>query len=179
MTSEAERECYRCHRRKPDGAFIQRIDDRHYRMCRACVSEIMLARPERKERLAHTATERTCYLCRRILPVSEFTRRSNGTFFSACKGCNRHVFAQRRRARLKAVGGSYSVAEWITLAAQYDRCPMCLRMWGDIKREGSTADVITADHIIPISRGGANSIENIQPLCFSCNSKKGAKDPRP
>jgi 5-methylcytosine-specific restriction endonuclease McrA len=56
---------------------------------------------------------------------------------------------------------------------------MCLRMWGDIKREGSTADVITADHIIPISRGGANSIENIQPLCFSCNSKKGAKDPRP
>ncbi len=169
------RECYRCLRTKPLDAFIQRLDDRHYRMCRSCVSEILLARPVRKERLAHSTSARTCYLCRRTLPTGEFTRRSNGTFFSACKACNRHVFAQRRRARLKAVGGSYSLAEWTALVAKYDRCPMCLRAWGEIRRTSSSADVITADHIVPISRGGTNTIENIQPLCFSCNSKKGAK----
>lgn len=31
------------------------------------------------------------------------------------------------------------------------------------------------DHVIPISRGGNNNIENLTPACGSCNSSKGAK----
>ena len=38
-----------------------------------------------------------------------------------------------------------------------------------------TVQNITADHIVPLARGGRHSIGNLQPLCVSCNSSKNDK----
>jgi len=36
-------------------------------------------------------------------------------------------------------------------------------------------DNIEIDHVLPLSRGGRNSIGNMQPLCMTCNRSKGNK----
>lgn len=72
---------------------------------------------------------------------------------------------QRQRARRRASEGSYSTAEWDALRAQYQhRCLAC----GEQR-------LLTPDHIVPISKGGTSYIENIQPLCLSCNHRKSTQ----
>lgn len=74
---------------------------------------------------------------------------------------------KRNRMKRCSIGG-HSYGDWENLKAQYNfTCPCCNRKEPEIK--------LTEDHIIPISRGGSDNIENIQPLCKSCNSKKHDK----
>lgn len=66
--------------------------------------------------------------------------------------------------------GTHTKQEWECLAvALGERCLICGS--GDIVR----------DHIIPIYQGGSDAIENIQPICRSCNAAKGPdrQDHRP
>ena len=72
----------------------------------------------------------------------------------------------KRKARLLQNGGNFSLEEWDNLKNRYNyTCPSCGLREPNI--------YLTVDHIIPISLGGLNNINNIQPLCKKCNSSKG------
>lgn len=61
-----------------------------------------------------------------------------------------------------AAEGPYTGDQWQTLLSLCDnKCLKC-----------GTIEDIEADHIIPLSKGGSNTIDNIQPLCKSCNCSK-------
>ena len=71
----------------------------------------------------------------------------------------------RNRARRRGAHGEFSVRQFAALTEILGgKCLCC----------GSRSG-LHADHVKPISRGGSNSIENIQPLCKRCNSSKSTK----
>lgn len=75
---------------------------------------------------------------------------------------------KNRKARILGNGGSYTAEEWIELKNKYNNtCLCCGKKEPEIK--------LTFDHVMPISKGGENTIENAQPLCLSCNSRKKDK----
>lgn len=74
-------------------------------------------------------------------------------------------YKRERRARESNAEGSFTTEEFIELCNFYgNRCLAC-----------GCDDKLTADHVIPLIKGGTNYIWNIQPLCLSCNDKKARK----
>lgn len=81
--------------------------------------------------------------------------------------CHRHPkriahLKAREYARKRQAAGSHTFEEWENLKIEFDhKCAFC-----------RSQEKLTKDHIIPLSEGGTDYIDNIQPLCKSCNSKK-------
>jgi 5-methylcytosine-specific restriction endonuclease McrA len=72
--------------------------------------------------------------------------------------------ALRRRARRQ---GTYTPAGW---AALVEFCGHVCLACGARDRE------LTRDHIVPLSRGGPDDLDNLQPLCQICNTRKRVQD---
>jgi len=74
--------------------------------------------------------------------------------------------ALERYARKLNAEGSHTFEEWIELKVKHNfTCVICKKSEPNIK--------LTQDHIIALTKNGSDFIDNIQPLCVSCNSRKG------
>lgn len=147
-------------------------------------------------RPADTRTEKLCGGCGVVLPMHRFAKlRSTVTHFaSQCKTCNREkalawrlanpervkkqiqrftshpdakirrqqAYASRRSRKL-GNGGSHTAADLRRLFNRFKgKCAYC------------GADAQHVDHVVPLARGGSNSIGNLLPACKSCNLSKHA-----
>jgi 5-methylcytosine-specific restriction endonuclease McrA len=137
--------CPQCGLEKPRSDFSSGTRSRCY--CKTCRAI--------KEKIAYDqqkdlrAKKRAAYREKNIERVREYAR--NGF--------------KRRRAAKRGVETTLTTSQWLAILAKYrHRCLRC----------GSTGS-LSMDHVVPISRGGAHSAENVQPLCAPCNSSKGTK----
>ena len=70
--------------------------------------------------------------------------------------------ARRRKRRMESVNHDLSDAEWIALKAAWGGCAYC----------GATDEPLQRDCVLPISRGGRYTLDNVVPACASCNASK-------
>ncbi len=80
-----------------------------------------------------------------------------------CKpACARRASSVRRRGREVGAVGSYT---WMDVARLVRKFRGCCAYCGDHTD-------LEPDHVIPLSRGGLNSVSNLLPSCSPCNSSK-------
>ena len=70
--------------------------------------------------------------------------------------------ARRRQRRMAAVEHDLTDEQWAALKAAWGCCAYC----------GATDRPMQRDCVLPISRGGRYTLDNIAPACGPCNASK-------
>ena len=188
--------CSRCHESLPLEFFgkTSRAPSFVESACKQCKRPADLANARRRAAEGgECVQEKFCPHCGQTRPAAAFYRYSlaRDGLGRWCSECQKAYGRERRRgggARIKALdrrnyrrngdhnreaaklrahmrrvaGGAFTAEEWRNLCSRYDgRCVAC-----------GALGALTIDHVVPVSWGGTNNIENIQPLCWACNSAK-------
>ncbi|ASD22855.1 endonuclease [Cryobacterium sp. LW097] len=82
--------------------------------------------------------------------------------FSAVSPAARARYAKRRQRRLARVDNDLTASQWAELLAAWGGCAYCQ----------AESPALQRDCIMPVSRGGRYTLENVVPACPSCNASK-------
>lgn len=149
--------CTYCNEIKPLTEFRKRASakDGHAAMCKPC---------QRIYEAAHRALNRDRYLERQQAwyennPDGRSRHRKK---FIAARPYAERIDLANRRARQMCVDGSITEGDWEWILEKYGA--RCLKCGSD--------DRVQIDHVIPLTKGGPNVRDNLQPLCQACNKSK-------
>lgn len=74
---------------------------------------------------------------------------------------------KRRQSRIKRLQNDFTLEDWDECLEYFkNKCAYC----------GDSIDLLTKDHVVPVSKGGPYIRSNIVPACNSCNTSKGSED---
>lgn len=124
------------------------------RCCKECERTFLVrVCPSERERGRHVFCSKRCLYMHNTIPGDPVSKARE----------------YRRRADAKARAstrllGHHTPVEWANLCAEHAYCCAHCHKFRSLTR----------DHIIPLSKGGSDLIDNIQPLCRSCNSIKNS-----
>ncbi|MFT4035083.1 MAG: HNH endonuclease [Patulibacter sp.] len=71
--------------------------------------------------------------------------------------------SRKRRRKVAARDNDLTDAQWVAIQAAWGGCAYCGQIGRPLQR----------DTLLPISRGGRYTLENVVPACGSCNASKG------
>lgn len=132
--------------------------------------------------------QKTCSVCGKLFKVKQHRRETAQYCSTGCMGISQkkltgsnarnwkggltqsmkayRIMAEaKRRAKKRAAFGTVTIKEWELIKKENGyTCASCGEREPNI--------TLTQDHIVPLSRGGPNLSNNIQPLCMWCNAKK-------
>lgn len=141
-------------------------DFRKGRVCRDCERERNRTYRQRKPEKAREAGRHYRQANRQELAAKARRWREanpdyNAEWFRRNPGMRSKYWRAYEALRLNAPGDGATLSELIS-----EHGPLCYLC--------GTAEAITVEHMIPLSRGGSNERENLRPACKSCNSSKRA-----
>lgn len=149
------------------GQFCDECRKPQLSMCSYCQKDFFISRPEYEDGRGLYCRQK-CFLDHRALLTL------SGSESHSWKGGWKNIkgymtpYQQAYRSRKMNAHGTYTRKEWEDLKERCQYMCLCCK-----KTEPEIS--LSADHIIPLSRGGDNTIQNIQPLCRRCNSRKRAE----
>lgn len=165
----SQKRCSKCGETKLVSEFYKRKGRSGYlSICKTCRGKISIDIDKLKE---YRKNHRLKYKALRNEQSKQWNRahpekhrQSNNKYQKNNPDVSRQI-TKNRRERKKNAGGTISKQEWLDVLEKYgNKCLCC-----------GSREFIQMDHVVPLIVGGSNTIDNVQPLCRSCNSKKGIK----
>lgn len=121
-----------------------------------------------------------CCGCKNMLPITDFCNRSYGggkkRINSYCKDCWKSIVNSRNYKRRRWTALVDTRLDMTLVFAKCGwKCTYCNTETPEYLRGKFVDNAPELDHIVPLSKGGSHTYENVTLSCRLCNLKKGNK----